>query len=287
MRMKRFKSAMLIVMVVIGFASFVSCNNNKENASAVTADTTAVDGEQLENKEVEEMASLINSVAECLDSIQLQEKMLYNQKEGTTDKQQVLAELRSFKDLLARKQQQINDLQAKNASQEKASKKTVANLQKMVNYLNAQLAEKSERIAQLEELVETKNVKISELLNSLNVLQVESDYLMDQNVKQDKQLNARYYCVGTKKELKEKGLLKGGFLKKTKVDNNAVDNSLFKRVDERSFKTLTINSKKPKLMTNTPADSYTLTSNGDGTSTLTITDAKKFWNVSYYLIIEL
>ena len=56
--MKKIKSAMLILMVAIGFASFVSCGNNK---NAQPNDAKAV-AEALEDKEVEEMSSLINSV---------------------------------------------------------------------------------------------------------------------------------------------------------------------------------------------------------------------------------
>ena len=140
--MKKIKSAMLILMVAIGFASFVSCGNNK---NAQPNDAKAV-AEALEDKEVEEMSSLINSVSLCLDSIQVQENMIFNNPEGTTDKQHMLAQLRAFKDLLARKQQQIADLTAKSEAQNKKSKKTIASLNKMVDYLNAQLAEKSARI---------------------------------------------------------------------------------------------------------------------------------------------
>ena len=34
-------------------------------------------------------------------------------------------------------------------------------------------------------------------------------------------------------------------------------------------------------------NAYTIEKNGDGTSTLTIVDAEKFWNASAFLIIEL
>lgn len=285
--MKTIKSSMLIVMIAIGFASFVSCSNNKNAQSADGSDSTAVVSEQLEDQEVAEMSEFINSVSACLDSVQVQENMIFNHPEGTTDKQHMLAQLRAFKELLARKQQQISDLTAKNKAQDKKSKQTIANLQKMVDYLNAQLAEKTARIAELEELVQKKDVKIDELRYNVTMLSEESDYLKEQNYQQDKELNKRYYCVGTKKELSEKGLLKGGFLKKKKVDNAAIDKSLFKAVDVRSFKTLKLQSKKPKLMSGNPEGSYTIEKNDDGTSTLTIVDADKFWNASSFLIIEL
>ena len=100
--MKKIKSSMLIVMIAIGFASFVSCNNNKNAQTADGSDSTAVVNEALEDQEVAEMSAFINSVASCLDSIQVQENMIFNHPEGTTDKQHMLTQLRSFKELLAR-----------------------------------------------------------------------------------------------------------------------------------------------------------------------------------------
>lgn len=274
---------MLILMVAIGFASFVSCGNNK---NAQPNDAKAV-AEALEDKEVEEMSSLINSVSLCLDSIQVQEDMIFNNPEGTTDKQQMLAQLRAFKDLLARKQQQIADLTAKSEAQNKKSKKTISSLNKMVDYLNAQLAEKSARIEELEKLVETKDVKINELSLNLSTVTTEKEGLKEQNAQQDKELNTRYYVAASKKELSEKGLLKGGFLKKKKVNNAALDKGLFKSVDMRHFKTLKLDSKKAKVVSGNPEGSYTIEQNADGTSTLTIVDPAKFWNASPYLVIQL
>lgn len=270
-------------MVAIGFASFVSCGNNK---NAQPNDAKAV-AEALEDKEVEEMSSLINSVSLCLDSIQVQENMIFNNPEGTTDKQHMLAQLRAFKDLLARKQQQIADLTAKSEAQNKKSKKTIASLNKMVDYLNAQLAEKSARIEELEKLVETKDVKINELNLNLSTVTTEKEGLKEQNAQQDKELNTRYYVAASKKELSEKGLLKGGFLKKKKVNNAALDKGLFKSVDMRHFKTLKLDSKKAKVVSGNPEGSYTIEHNADGTSTLTIVDPTKFWNASPYLVIQL
>lgn len=46
--MKKIKSSMLIVMMAIGFASFVSCNNNKNAQTTDGSDSTAVVNEALE-----------------------------------------------------------------------------------------------------------------------------------------------------------------------------------------------------------------------------------------------
>lgn len=272
---------LFILVAVVATVSLYSCKDGAKTGEAVAlTDSTIVD-EPLVNQEVEDMVALINNVAGVLDSIQVQEKMLFKEQEGDS-KEQVLERLSAFKDLLARKQAQINQLSGAN----KSNKLAVANLQKMVDFLNQQLEEKTARIAKLEELVEKKDISISELRYDVNQLSAESEYLKDQNYEQDKQLNSVFYIVAEKKELKELGLLEGGALSKKRANYANIDQTKFIKKDMRGFETLVIESKSPKLITAKPESSYELTKNNDGTTTLKITDAKAFWAASPYLIIQ-
>lgn len=272
---------LFILVAVVATVSLYSCKDGAQSGEAVAlTDSTLVD-EPLVNQEVEDMVTLINNVAGVLDSIQVQEKMLFKEQEGDS-KEQVLERLSAFKDLLARKQAQINQLSGAN----KSNKLAIANLQKMVDFLNQQLEEKTARIAKLEELVEKKDISISELRYDVNQLSAESEYLKDQNYEQDKQLNQVFYIVAEKKELKELGLLEGGALSKKRANYANIDQTKFIKKDMRGFETLVIESKSPKLITAKPESSYELTKNNDGTTTLKITDAKAFWAASPYLIIQ-
>lgn len=272
----------LFVFVAIATTvSLYSCKEDAKNVeSAGFADSTLID-EPLVNQEVEGMVNLINNVAGVLDSIQIQEKMLFKSEEGDS-KQMVLERLSAFKDLLARKQAEINKLSGAN----KSNKLAIANLQKMVDFLNQQLEEKTARINQLEELVERKDISISSLRYNVDQLTAESEYLKDQNFEQDQQLNEVFFIVAEKKELKDLGLLEGGGLSKKRANYANIDRSKFTKKDMRGFTSLVIESKSPKLITEKPASSYELTKNGDGTTTLKITDAQAFWAASPYLIIQ-
>ena len=261
---------------------FCSCGNQTREASN-DVDSTSV--EELQHEEIEKMSSLINEVSSCIDSIQIQEKMIFNNKEGVVDKKRMLVQLRGFKELLARKQAQIDVLTAKNANLSTSSKRTIQNLQKMVDFLNTQLAEKSKQIEYLEQAVNRKDVKIDDLKYNVNVLTKETDYLKEQNFQQDVEMNSVYYIVATLKELKNLGLLKSNIFSK-KIKNENIDKNLFKKVDKRNFKTLTFDKKSVKLLSNNPIDSYSIIDNADGTSTLKITNTDKFWNVSPYLIVQ-
>lgn len=276
--MRKISLTVLFVAAVL----FCACNNGANKSSELSAlnDSSIVD-EPLVNEEVNQMVDIVNSVAACLDSIQLQEDMIFKADESTP-KEQIIMRLKAFQDLLSRKQAQINQLSGKN----KSNKLAMSNLQKMVEFLQQQLAEKSEQITKLEDAVQNKDMKISELRYDMNELQQRSDYLEDQNVEQDQQLNTVYFIVGEKKELSDLGLLKGGFLSKKKADYANLDKSKFTKKDMRGLEKITIESKNPKLITEKPASSYTLTKNDDGTTTLEIKDPKTFWSVSPFLIIQ-
>lgn len=65
------------------------------------------------------------------------------------------------------------------------------------------------------------------------------------------------------------------------------DSIKFVRVDIRQLRELTLNSKKPKILTTMPQSSYSIVRNSDGISLLTINDPTLFWSSSNYLVISL
>lgn len=261
----------------------VSCTKNKLEDSVNENDSTVI-AESLNDSEVEHISLLINELSVCLDSIQIQENLIFSQKESETSKDRMLMQLRAYKELLAKKRDKINSLMAENKNISASSKKTIQNLEKVINFLNSQLEQKDKQISELEQLVENGNTTISSLRYSLKEKNDEGEYLQEQNYNQDKALHTAYYIVASKKDLKAKGLLKSNLFTK-KVNNESIDKSLFKKIDVRSFKLLVIKSKSPKILSANPESSYSLTKNDDGTTTLNITNADKFWNVSHFLII--
>ena len=272
-----FSAVVALALIMCG------CNGSKTGEGQTTAltDSTLIDA-PLAEQEVQDMVNVISEVASCLDSIQVQEQILFKTDEMAS-KGEVLGRLRAFKDLLARKQEQIAQLTANN----KSNKVAIANLQKMTEYLKAQLEEKAKRIAELEEAVETKDVKISELMYDVKTLTVENEQKDDVIDAQDTELNKVWYIVAGKKELNDLDLRKGGFLSKKRADYANIDKSKFIEKDKRQLKKITISSKnEPKLLTEKPANSYTLTETEKGTWTLEITDTDAFWAASSFLIVQ-
>lgn len=255
-----------------------------DNISNLTSRMLGVDQELLDAtippEEAEQMSLMLQSVALSLDSIQEQEFLL-NQFDDSTPKEVILAQLETYKEMLDRKKVEIDNLTADSIS----DKGAIADLKRVMEFLSLQLEEKSANIAKFEEAVKKREAKIAELRGAVDVLTVESDNLKAKNDEQEKRLNQVFYIVGTKNELKNLGLLSGNALSKKRANYSNINNSQFHEVDARSFSTLVIDSKSPKLLTEKPASSYTMTKNNDGTTTLKITNSEEFWETSPYLIV--
>lgn len=235
-----------------------------------------------------EVQDLLGAVSSSLDSISTQEGLLFvNNEDGSkVTKRQMLERIQAYKDLLTRQQEQLEALEKKNSS----NKTAMAELKAIISRLRQEIQMKEDRIAELEEEITTKNQSIEHLQKKLEqsqstnvAISQERDVLQQVAEAQDKMLNTGYYVVATKSMLKTMGLLKGVFKKKADYAN--MDRSYFREVDIRDFNDLVISCKAPKMITEKPADSYEFGENGDGTSTLKITNPNTFWAASPFLII--
>ncbi len=246
---------------------------------------------QNKDANVQEIMSYIGTLADGLDSIAMHENMLLytnKGKEGTiVDRNQLKKNLEMFEKTLVEQKQLISKM----ADSLKARGAKVEKLTVLVDYLNKQLEEKDILIKSLKADLNKKNVNIAQLQSEVNALS-ESNTLLTEKVETHKNalalqtdmVNEGYVLIGTKKELSEMGVISGGFLKKKKINFDALQNTQFKTVDIRKFTELKIDAPKPQLLSQMPASSYRLERNGS-TCTLYISDPTAFWSVSNYLII--
>ena len=164
---------------------------------------------------------------------------------------------------------------------------------KTITALKKQIEEKDQAIATLTEELEQRNYDISVLQENVSKLNTQVTTLEEESKVKDETieaqtnlLNEAYVCIGTTKSLKELGVMKGGFLKKAKLNMSEVNPSAFTKIDIRNTTSFNIPGKKPEILTQAPAGSYTIKANGDGTSTLTVTDPEKFWSMTNYLVVR-
>ena len=171
----------------------------------------------------------------------------------------------------------------------RASNLKMKEFKKMIERLKTQLQEKDLEISGLKNKLAGLNIEIDSLNLAIDTLFFQNTQKTKVIVEQKNELNTAYYVFGTDKELKEQKIIskKGGFVgiggvRKLMHDFNK---DYFTKIDISKTKTIEIFMKKAKLITNHPTDSYKIYGE-DKVDSLVITNPKKFWSVSKYLVIK-
>ncbi|MBO4804810.1 MAG: hypothetical protein IK005_10635 [Paludibacteraceae bacterium] len=208
--------------------------------------------------------------------------------EGVTSesKERIQESFQSISEYIANSKKQIDQLEADLAS----AKQSAASFKGIVAGLKRDLKERTEEIQKLKTQLEEKDIKIAELDKAVSNLQSMQDSLSKVSAQQaaaikaqDEELNTAWYIIGTKKDLKAKGL-KEGDLKTARVNK-----SIFTKVDIREFTGLDLGSKKAKLYTSHPESSFSLDKKSATEKTLVfkIKDYSSFWASSRILVIQI
>lgn len=291
--MKLFKGFIALFIML----SVFSCKNEKVDMSSYMQERDSIMQEnKAKTQQLDELNGVLATIATGLDSIAVQENILFTNKgrDGVMlNRQQIAANLKGMADILARQRVKIKMLQDSLAN--KKSSQGVERLQKVVEFLNQQLAEKDQVIQSLRADLNNSKKDITQLRASLSDMRTKANnaeqktkVLTKALSKQDEVINECYVKIGTKKQLSAAGLLKGGFLQKKKVNYEDVDKSKFNAVDIRKFREITLKSGNPKILTPQPSNrSFHFEESGDGNCTLVITNPTLFWSVSNFLIIQL
>ena len=147
--------------------------------------------------------------------------------------------------------------------------------QRQIETLQTELASKNIRIAELDEAVEGLNRNVDELT-------AENEAQSKTVAVQDKAINTAWYVFGTRSELKDQKILKGGEVLK----DNEFNKDYFTQIDIRTDKVIRLYSKRANLLTTHPEGSYELVKDDKGQLTLNITNPTEFWSISRYLVIQ-
>lgn len=275
---------------VLGFTA--SCGeSNKEKSQREMIDSLENANFQLRMNH-EDLQRYLTIIADGLDSIAIEEKELLvnNTIEGKSlNRQRMKQNLNHVRGILARHRARIDTLEA----QMRDGNANVMKLRTIISALRQQLDSKDRELAQLKIVLEGNKKDITSLKEQIAQMsddQLEQEKLIQEQEKtiaeQKRGMNLCYVKIGTKKELKDLGLLSSRFLKKAKVDYSQIDKTLFQELDLNVTQSIAL-PKKYKIMTSVPQDSYEISSDGAGGHILTISDPNKFWSVSKFLIIQI
>ena len=236
---------------------------------------------------INEVESNLNQIADAEHRVQadaLKGELNQSQKQHIMDEISLLRQtLQENKQNLAQQQEKL-----------KRSGINIAALNKKIDLLSSQIAEKDQMIQSLQADLESARGMIARQ-DSLITEQTEKGAVNEatiaiQNQKleaQDAALHQAYYCFGTLSELKEENIIKGGGLfSKAKVLPEGFNQDYFKQVDTRDLTTIALFAAKAHLRTQHPASSYHFEKDADGNQTLVIDNQQDFWSRSKYLVVE-
>lgn len=264
------------------------CKGETVDVSGIVAERDSIKEVSIrQQQELDNLNTFVGAVSNGLDSIAIQEGFIRVQGlEGVgMTREQMKRSLAELAEMLARQRARIaqleDSLRIKGTGAE--------GLHNIVTYLNEQLEAKEKVIRQLRAEVNNKNSDLARLQSRITTLNENVERLDKQNqiqqqalVTQSDMMNECYMKIGTKKQLKQAGIIDG-----KKLNAGSLTPDKFVRVDIRQLRELTLNSKKPKILTTMPQSSYNIVRNSDGTSLLSINDPTSFWSSSNYLVISL
>ncbi|MBD5290287.1 MAG: hypothetical protein HDS26_06355 [Bacteroides sp.] len=260
--------------------------------------TKEVDSIQILSEQYEEATDfndslmlLMGDIYTGLDSINQQEGLLYslNGTERVDRRDEIRQNLSALKARLAANRNLLEQMEAKL----KASDSQNSVLAKTIQQLKDRIAAQDEKIARLTADLDSARVQIQDLNNQVAEGQEQlkneteaKEEAQAQAIAAENEANRVYYVIGTNSELKKNRILEKKFLGATKVLQGDVDANYFTTADKRNITSIPTNSKKIKIWSNMPQNSYEIVDAANGTKVLRILDPTLFWSKTPYLVIQ-
>ena len=270
-----------------------SCNDKKENLTGDTTSARQTDEQIRILAEKDSLIALFNDISGDMIQLRQMESIVTvpgNLNGESTSTPQIRDDIRAIQAALQQRRERLAELEKKLGASAGENKQ----LLQMVTNLKAQIAQNETTIKDLTNQLAQANIKIEGLnlaVDSLNTtvadVTTQRDRAEQQSAELTDELNKCYFVIGNKDELRKHKIIETGFLRRTKIMQGDYEQSYFTAADKRTLKSLPLYSKKAKVLTNQPQDSYTITTAADGaTKVLNITNHAKFWSAGNYLIVQ-
>ena len=238
------------------------------------------------------LLSLINELGDGMEQIKMLENILSSenlQSETPDRRDKIRNDMADIQRTLNERRQRLAELEARLNK----SNANNAHLRQAITSLKSQIAAQVTTIESLRKDLASANIYIDQLTQNVDSLNTtvantieEKNVVEQKNEELTNQLNICYYVIGSKSELKAHDIIETGFLKKTKIMPEDFQRNYFTTADQRSLTSLPLHSKKAKVLTSQPSDSYQIVNDANGMKVLNITNPEKFWSTYKYLVIQ-
>ena len=283
----------LVVLIAAGIIFYSMFKREQQRQVAMMEDQKYSFTELLTQRDstINDWVLTFDEIEKNLQSIKEKEKIITmsaSDMEFSKDrKKQIMEDINYINTLLDQNKKKIASLN----EQLIKSGGTIKGLQNKIADLEAAMKQSEIEISDLKTALTEKNFKIEQLNGRVTDMQVAIEQ-KDQTINtQTDEMNKAFITAGTFKVLKSKGLVskEGGFLglgKSKSLKENFPD-SLFSQIDITVTKTIPVNSKGAKLLTEHPTGSYEMIhEDKDKIAYIEITDPDQFWKISKYAVVE-
>ncbi len=202
-------------------------------------------------------------------------------------KNRIVENIKLINALMEENKQKVKSLQAMlytSKTNNKALESAIADAEARIESQEFEIGEMKSALAQ-------SRLDIADLNEQLTAFELDNAKLEHDVKTMDEELHTAYIAKGSYKELKERNVAhkEGGILGlgSTKSLANNFDPSQFKEIDIRETRTIPVNAKKVKILTEHPDDSYALKKRDKEIAYLNITDPDKFWKANKFLVMEI
>lgn len=261
--------------------------NLQARVDSLSAITTA------QNQEMESMFSDINDITAGMQSLRDAEHLLTleaekENKTGSKSKQQLArlkSDVQAITEAIAGYKSQIAKLESKNKNQSAEFKRMIANLNAELDLRSEKIVEITNQLAATNKELAIKVEEVKHLTQNVDSLDRESKSQKMTITEQDQTLHLANYLIGSRKSLKEAGVISRQGIFCPPIVSSQVENADFVQVDVREIKSIPLNNKKAKVLSVHPSYSYSLETDEEGSLVLKISDENAFWKQTKYLVV--
>ena len=278
-----------IVILGIGASMFFlgSCVESSQKYKSLQARLDSLSTVHImQNSEMESMLADLNDISAGMQSLRDAERLLtletINENKANSKSKQQLNQLKkdvqAITAAIASYKEQISKLEGKNKSQSAEFKRLIAGL-------NAELDQRTQKLNEITKQLAVKTEEVANLTENVEALDKANKSQQMTINEQDMAIHQGHYLIGNRKELKEAEVISRQGIFCPPIVSSQAQKANFTDLDIREMKVIPLNSKKAKLLSVHPADSYTLETGEDGNMTLKINDENNFWKQTKYLVV--
>ncbi|MBN2274835.1 MAG: hypothetical protein JXR41_03135 [Bacteroidales bacterium] len=284
----------LMVLIAAGILVYSIYNREHKKQLSLIAEQEHVFNQELTARDsvINEWVLTFDQIEKDLNLVREKEHLIsleVSDTEFSKDRrQQILEDVKYINTLLDKNKRRIASLNA----QLKKSGIEIQGLKDKILNLEASMTQRDSVISSLKLALVDKDFEVEQLNTRLTDLQMTVVQQDEKISHQTDELNKAFLAYGTYKDLKDKGLVskEGGFLglgrKETLLED--FSDSTFTQIDVTETKTIPVNSKDARLITEHPTNSYELIrENDDKIAYIEIKDPDQFWKISKYAVVEI